>query len=288
VRSVEQVVAEWEAAGRPLRVPGAATRVWERGEGEPVVCLHGVPASAFLYRKLLPELERRGLRGIAFDFPGLGFAERPARLDLSWSGLARWSGEAVDALDLDRFHLVVHDIGGPVGFDLIARRPERIASLTVLNTLVHAASFHRPWLMEPFAWRGLGELWLRAMLPFSFERLMRLVGVASAVPSEELRAYLRLLRREDGGRAFLRIMRSFERTAEFEARTLAALSGRSFPAAVVWGEDDPLLRVEDFGEDARAALGLERISRIPGKHFVPEDAPAEIADAVAALAESPV
>jgi pimeloyl-ACP methyl ester carboxylesterase len=36
----------------------------------PVVCLHGVPASSFLYRKLIVELAARGLRGIAFDLPG--------------------------------------------------------------------------------------------------------------------------------------------------------------------------------------------------------------------------
>jgi len=58
------------------------------GSREPVVCLHSVPASAFLYRKLLPELAARALRGIAFDFPGLGLAERPARFDYAWSGLS--------------------------------------------------------------------------------------------------------------------------------------------------------------------------------------------------------
>ena len=42
------------------------------------MCLHGVPASCFLYRKVLRELAARGLRGIAFDLPGLGLADRPA------------------------------------------------------------------------------------------------------------------------------------------------------------------------------------------------------------------
>ena len=46
-----------------------------------MVCLHGVPASSFLYRKVLAELAGRGLRGVAFDLPGLGLADRPARFD---------------------------------------------------------------------------------------------------------------------------------------------------------------------------------------------------------------
>ncbi len=83
--SAAEVVRTWERYGRPLPVEDAATTVWEAGAGDPVVCLHGVPASAVLYRKVLPELGTRGLRGIAFDFPSLGLAERPARFDYSWT-----------------------------------------------------------------------------------------------------------------------------------------------------------------------------------------------------------
>lgn len=280
------VIEAWAAAGHPLSVPGASTRAWERGGGEPVVCLHGVPASAFLYRKLLPELERRELRGITFDFPGLGFADRPPSFDYSWSGLARWAIDAVDALALGRFHLVVHDIGGPIGFELITRIPGRVASLTVLNTITRPASFKRPWAMEPFAHRGIGELYLRSLHPLLFERLMRIQGVATPVPSAELRAYVPLLKQVDGGRAFLRIMRGFERTREFEDRTLMALRQREFPAALAWGEGDSGLRIDDHGEQAREVLGLDEIMRLKGKHFVPEDAPAEIAGIVRDLVGS--
>ena len=68
----------------------------------------------------LRELAARGLRGIAFDLPGLGLADRPATFDYTWTGLGRFRAAAVDALGLDRFHLVVHDIGGPAGFELCA------------------------------------------------------------------------------------------------------------------------------------------------------------------------
>jgi pimeloyl-ACP methyl ester carboxylesterase len=279
-----RVIDAWTARGRRLEVPDAGTTVWEEGEGDPVVCLHGVPSSAYLYRKVLVELASRGLRGIAFDLPGLGLADRPQDFDYSWSGLGAWTAAAVDALGLDRFHLVVHDIGGPIGFDLVARVPERIASLTVLNTMIHAASFKRPWSMEPFARRGIGEVAVRTLHPIGFERLMRLQGVATAVPSEELRAYVPLLKRGDGGAAFLRIMRGFERTEAFERRVLDALGSRAFPAQVLWGEQDPALRIDPYGEHARKALGLDEVVRLPGKHFVQEDAPGAIAEHVARLA----
>ena len=279
----DALTAAWSARGRRLDVPGAATRVWEEGAGEPVVCLHGVPSSAYLYRKVLPALAARGRRAIAFDLPGLGLAERPDDFDYSWSGLSAWTSRALDALGLDRVHLVVHDIGGPIGFDVVARAPERIASLTALNTMVRVASFRRPWSMEPFARRGIGEIAVRTLHPVAFERLMRLQGVASAVPADELRAYVALLKREDGGRAFLRIMRGFERTEAFERRILGALAGRAFPAQVLWGEQDPALPIDPYGEHVRLALGVETVTRLPGRHFVQEDAPEDIAEHVGRL-----
>src|SRR5215208_7912422 len=104
------VVHDHEAAGRHFTAGGVGSFVREAGEGEAVVCLHGVPASCFLYRKVIDELAARGLRGVAFDLPGLGLAARPAEFDYTWTGLGRFCREAVDALDLDRFHLLVHDI----------------------------------------------------------------------------------------------------------------------------------------------------------------------------------
>ena len=74
------VAEQHRAAGRRFEAAGIGSFVREAGPpgGEPAVCLHGVPASSFLYRKVLRELAARGLRGIAFDLPGLGLADRPA------------------------------------------------------------------------------------------------------------------------------------------------------------------------------------------------------------------
>ena len=74
-----QVIAEHERSGRYFTVGDRVESfVLDVGIGEPVVCLHGVPASSFLYRKVVRELAARGLRGVAFDLPGLGLAARPS------------------------------------------------------------------------------------------------------------------------------------------------------------------------------------------------------------------
>ena len=222
---------------------------------------------------MLDELAARGLRGVAFDLPGLGLAARPDDFDYTWTGHGRWSLAAVDALDLDRFHLVVHDIGGPVGFELAAAAPERVRSLTVLNTLVDVDGFKRPWSMEPFARRGIGEVYLATLTKPAFRRLMALQGIANmaAVPKEEIDAYVDLLKREDGGRHFLRVMRGFERTAEKQALYHGVLRDVPYPVQIVWGAQDPALKLAVHGEAARRAAGLDEIHTVPAKHFLQED-----------------
>jgi pimeloyl-ACP methyl ester carboxylesterase len=272
---------------RRFVVAGVASGVLEAGASDapPVLCLHGVPTSAFLYRKVLIELAGRGLRGVAFDLPGLGVADRPADFDYTWSGLGRFAAAAVDALGLDRFHLVVHDIGGPVGFELTARMRDRVLSLTLLNTLVAAASFRRPWVMEPLAHRGIGPLWLAAMRPRLFLVLMRRLGIEdqAQVSDAELLAYLRQLREGDGGRAFLRVMRGFERTAEKDALYRTVVGDTARPRQVLWGANDPTLRLRSMGKLAAGIAGVP-IRTVPGRHFLQEDNAPAIADAVAALA----
>jgi pimeloyl-ACP methyl ester carboxylesterase len=51
-----RLIEEWRQQGRILEVEGANTVLWRMGQGETVICIHGVPTSGFLYRKLLPEL----------------------------------------------------------------------------------------------------------------------------------------------------------------------------------------------------------------------------------------
>lgn len=285
--SAAELVAAHRAAGRLIEAGGVSTFVREAGSGEAVLCLHGVPASSFLYRRVLDELAGRGLHGIAYDLPGLGLSERPVDFDYSWTGLGAHARGLVDALGLERFHLVVHDIGGPVGFELAAAMPKRIASLTALNTIVDVAGFRRPWSMEPFAIRGLGRVYLRLMTKPAFRALVALQGIGdrSAVTSAELDAYVELLRLGDGGRAFLRIMRGFERTNEKQALYRGAIGNPAYPRQIIWGERDPALRLGKAGEEARRAAGVDVIRRVPGRHFLQEDCAAAIAAAISEQAQ---
>ena len=280
------VIEAHRACGRPFTADGVSSFVLDQGQGAPVVCLHGVPASSFLYRKLVPELARRGLRGIAFDFPGMGLAGRPAGFDYSWSGLARWTASAVDALGIDRCHLVVHDIGGPVGFEWAIAHPERVLSVTALDTVVDVAAFRPPWPMRPFAVPGLGELWLAGLQRPAWRGLFRREGIAvrGSVSAAEIDAYLALLKREDGGRAFLKIMRGFELTPAKQDFYYQGLAARPpYPVQVIWGQGDRMLGARRR-QAVLDALGTTDYSLIPARHFLQEEQAPVLAAAVAELA----
>jgi haloalkane dehalogenase len=282
----DDVIAAHRAAGREFVAGGVCSFVREQGDGDPVVLLHGVPASSFLYRKLLDPVATAGLRPVAFDYPGLGLAERPDDFDYSWSGLARWTGDALDALGIERCHLVVHDIAGPIGCEWAVRNPEQVLSLTVLNTMLNLADFRRPWPMRPFASPLLGPLYLRSGNALVMTEFFYRWGLAdrSATPRHELAAHYRLLKRDDGGRAFLRIMRGFELTEAKQRLLWDGLAKRTYPAQVVWGADDPALG--GLLGVATRVLGVDDPIILDAKHFPQEDRAPALADAIAALAKA--
>lgn len=281
------VIRRHEQFGWYVTVDGVDTFLRSTGDGEPVLCLHGVPASSFLYRNVLDSLRDRGFQGISFDLPGLGLSGRPADYDYTWSGLGRFSKKLVETLELNAFHLVVHDIGGPIGFELIHHKPDAVKSLTLLNTMTRVAEFNRPWPMEPFAHSLLGDLWLAGMIKPVFRLLMYRFGLEdnNCIPTKELNAYVDLLKREDGGEAFLKIMRGFERTSEKQTLYENAIRNFDGPKSVVWGANDPALPLDPFAQDARDVTGVDRIVELEGRHFLQEEYPEQIADEIESLAQ---
>ena len=278
------VATAHQRAGRAFEAAGVGSFVREEGSGDPVVLVHGLPSSSFLYRKMLPELAARGLRGVAFDLPGLGLAERPGDFDYTFAGLGRFAAAAVDARELERFHLVVHDAGGPVGFEMASGMPGRIRSLTILNTVVTMDKV--PFVMEVYARGAAGKDWPAMPRPAVVRKVFRAVGVAdqTSITDDEIDAYRELVLREDGGAAYLRIMANLRRghgdyTAVVDSRSTP------YPVQIVWGTKDPALPFRRHGWRARDAAHVPAISALPAKHYLQEEQAPAICELVARHAE---
>lgn len=103
--------------------------------GEAVIFLHGFPETAYAFRHQLNTLAAEGYRVIAFDQRGISPGARPTSVaDYDMVLLADDVLAVADALGVDSFHLVGHDQGGAVAWNVAVTAPQRLLSLSVIGT----------------------------------------------------------------------------------------------------------------------------------------------------------
>jgi pimeloyl-ACP methyl ester carboxylesterase len=92
-----------------------------------VLLLHGFPTSSQMFRNLIPALGDR-YRVVAPDYPGFGHSSMPPREEFAYTfdNLAGVVDDFTAALGLSKYALYVQDYGGPVGYRLACRHPERV------------------------------------------------------------------------------------------------------------------------------------------------------------------
>jgi pimeloyl-ACP methyl ester carboxylesterase len=121
---------------RSVKIDGIDIFYREAGpiDAPTLLLLHGFPTSSHMFRDLLPLLSAR-YHLVAPDYPGFGYSARPTitEFEYSFDHLADIIEHFTDTLGLKRYSLYLQDFGGPVGFRLAARRPERVRALIVQN-----------------------------------------------------------------------------------------------------------------------------------------------------------
>src|SRR6266496_1132766 len=104
-----------------------------RGEGPPIVLLHGFPDNSHLYDRLVPCLTPPR-RVVTFDFLGWGNSEKPERYPYTATNQTGDLDAVIDQLGAEQVVLVAHDASGPPAIDWALGNPERVAALVLLNT----------------------------------------------------------------------------------------------------------------------------------------------------------
>lgn len=257
-------------------------RVAGPAEGVPAVLFHGLPHSSFLYRHVIPLLAaRRPVR--APDLPGFGLSDKPhdpagCSLPAFESALGRY----LDALKAPRVHLVCHDISGPPAAAWAAKHPGRVASLSILNTTLTLRGFRLPGLVAA----GIVIPWALQRALLSDDACARLVwsyarrhahARPESVDGEDGEAFRRLFLGDGGRRTATWTVKSYWGAPAYLARTRAALAGFARPTLLLWGARDPFC-TPDAASRLAAVLHGSRLEIIEeASHFLPEDAPGEVA-----------
>jgi len=120
----------------------------------PVVCFHGEPTWAYLYRKMLPPLVAAGHRVICPDYAGFGRSDKPT--DRGWYSYDRHTelvAGLLAGLDLSEAVVVVQDWGGPIGLRWAVENADRVRALVILNTGLFTGRVSKGFL----AWRDFAE-----------------------------------------------------------------------------------------------------------------------------------
>ncbi|MDD5656279.1 MAG: alpha/beta hydrolase [Elusimicrobia bacterium] len=120
---------------RPSLVAGARIHCLSGGQGEPVVLLHGLGASSYTWRHLLPSLARTHAV-YAPDFPGYGRSDKPRDFDYSLGGFAAWLRTFLTERGLPAAALIGNSMGGAVALRLALDEPRLVRRLVLIGAPV--------------------------------------------------------------------------------------------------------------------------------------------------------
>lgn len=120
--------------GRELRVhyldEGPAT-------GPVVLLLHGEPSWSYLYRLMIPVLNRHGLRTIAPDLVGFGRSDKPVtRANYTYQNHVDWLNATIQAIGITEINLFCQDWGGLLGLRIVGNNPDQFARIITANTFL--------------------------------------------------------------------------------------------------------------------------------------------------------
>ena len=250
-------------------------------DADPILLIHGNPTWSYLYRHMIPLLQRSGRRVIAVDLIGCGRSDKPARRkDYTLERHKEWIIQWLLANDLHNITLFCHDWGVTFGLDLVARYPERFARVAISNsTLPTATESQRSQILR---------LWLRVMkfavrFPWSwaFKGAFKRTG---GIPEAVFRAYRAPFpgfRYEAGIVKFPQLITIYPEHPELASNVESwnLLGDFDKPVITLFGDKDPISR--GFEKELQAhipgcAQQDHKILQGVG-HFSPEEVPEELA-----------
>ncbi|MBO9420236.1 haloalkane dehalogenase [Labrenzia sp. R4_2] len=133
------MTSDWAAAKKKISIEGHDMTYVERGQGRPIVFLHGNPTSSFLWRDVIPECEHLG-RCIAPDLIGMGDSAKlpnPGPDTYTFQTHRRFLEGFLAAVGVDKNAiLVIHDWGSALGSDWANRHRNAVAGIAYMESIV--------------------------------------------------------------------------------------------------------------------------------------------------------
>lgn len=264
--------------------PGIKMHVLEVGTGYPVYLQHGAPTSGLLYRKVAAKLPLDQFRVIMPTLVGLGFSSKIPASQHSVEGHITWVSSLLNKLGVDRLIFAGHDWGGPIGMGALARSPDLMQGAVILNTVLDAPKIERDVSVPLMLARlpVVGEFLFEGPISM-FSQLPSFQHDPASMPPEVIALYENAVQDSGNSKGPLAMVRMAVTSPDHpdvrHFRNIETyLQGRNVPAEIVWGMNDPILggRLGDM----KGVFPDAKATETDGGHFLQEETPEEIADAI--------
>ena len=270
-----------------VEVDGLRLHHVDEGSGQTVLCFHGEPSWAYLYRHMLERLVGSGHRVVCPDLVGFGRSDKPT--DQGWYTYERHVDTVtahLDQIELEDVTAVVQDWGGPIGLRWAVQHADQVGRLVILNTGLFTGRVSKGFM----AWREFAER--TPDLPIG----MIIQGATTTdLPADVVAAYEAPFPNAEskaGAQRFplLVPLTEDEPGVPEMLETRDALGSWDKPALVAFSDTDPVFPSPKSGEQFTEMIPTagEQVRVEGAAHFLQEDRGREIADAMLAAFGSPV
>lgn len=286
--SMPSAVGEWREDQKTQMLSGELTMAYKTfgSEEDPVVVLlHGLPTSSYLYREIAPTIAAEGYYVITPDLIGFGASSKPNDLTVyDLEPQAERLAEFFQQLQLKQIHLVVHDLGGLVGFRYLVDHADAVASLVVLNTTAYEDGFNPPKEMSLLkgAFGPVMTHMMRSSVTgksvtkkFINDNRDAMARAELPLSKEDVQNYWWPIR-EGATHPMVATAKSFDALPQTMNQMQQALKSFAKPSSILWGTSDSVLNgdvlVPQFQTDLKTDVSDVSALKNAG-HFVQLDQP---------------
>jgi pimeloyl-ACP methyl ester carboxylesterase len=236
----------------------------------PVVLLHGIVSQSYSWRNIIPALAAQGTRAIAPDWIGYGFSAKPEKRDFAYTpdAFIKALDDFIQAIELERFSLVVQGFLGSVGLQYALKNPQKIANIAILNAPI-STSAKLPWKIQQMGLPLAGEVMTQD--PLLVDRTLE-GGCRYRIEDQDLDVYRKpFLKTSASGRSLLSTIRNLQLDqAMSEIET--GFKEWQKPILVQWGIIDPWLSLDMAESFVKSVpdgdiIKLHNVGHYPQEHY---------------------
>ncbi|MBN1947544.1 MAG: alpha/beta fold hydrolase [Bradymonadales bacterium] len=264
-----------------FQVPAGNLHYVDEGRGEPVVMIHGNPTWSFLYRNLIKRL-RSEYRCIAPDHLGFGLSEKPPDFSYLPNEHAANLAALIEGLGLKNITLVVQDWGGPIGLSYSVSHPDNVARLIIMNTWAWPVKRDLYYVaFSGFVGGPIGRMLIRRYNFFAKSIMPRAFGDKRKLSAAAHEHYLRPLATPADRKGCLVFPKQIIASTPWLDQLWTDISRlNDTPKLIVWGMKDIAFREKELKRWERTFPEARTVRLISTGHYVQEEAPDELAEAV--------